>query len=55
MPDMTTALNPFSVEGERATDDERGPAVDVSAASMTRLRTPFTAETSDRETDDRPA
>ncbi|MEU7806104.1 MULTISPECIES: hypothetical protein [unclassified Micromonospora] len=44
MPDKTFALNPFGVEGVKATDEERSPAADISAASMTRLRSPFTAE-----------
>ncbi|MET8084151.1 hypothetical protein [Micromonospora sp. NPDC005237] len=44
MPDMTSARNPFTIEGGRVVDDERSPAADVSAASMTRLRTPFEAE-----------
>jgi len=47
--DMTSALNPFSVEGEQVTDDERSPAADISADSMTRLRTPFATETPARE------
>ncbi|MFC7710934.1 hypothetical protein [Micromonospora lupini] len=41
---MTSARNPFTIEGGRVVDDERSPAADVSAASMTRLRTPFAAE-----------
>ncbi|MEU5904099.1 hypothetical protein [Micromonospora sp. NPDC047527] len=53
--DMTSALNPFSVEGDGVTNDEHSPAADVSADSMTRLRTPFAAETPDREPADEPA
>ena len=43
VPDNTFALNPFRVDGLGATDDERSPTADVSAESMTRLRSPFTA------------
>ncbi|MFF5176463.1 hypothetical protein ACFY2Q_00345 [Micromonospora sp. NPDC000316] len=55
MSDLTSALNPFSAEGDGVTDDERTPTADVSADSMTRLRTPFAAETPDREPADQPA
>ncbi|MEV5632020.1 hypothetical protein [Micromonospora tulbaghiae] len=48
VPDNTFALNPFRVEGLGATDDERSPIADISAESMTRLRSPFTAERSAR-------
>ncbi|MFJ8202115.1 hypothetical protein [Micromonospora chalcea] len=49
VPDKTFALNPFSIEGGRVTDEERSPAADISAASMTRLRSPFAAEEPARE------
>ncbi|KAB1908757.1 hypothetical protein F8279_05940 [Micromonospora sp. AMSO1212t] len=49
VPDNTFALNPFRVEGLGATDDERNPIADVSAESMTRLRSPFTAAHPARE------
>ncbi|MEU0961614.1 hypothetical protein [Micromonospora aurantiaca (nom. illeg.)] len=49
MPDNTFALNPFRVEGVGATDDERSPIADVSAESMTRLRSPFAAAQPARE------
>ncbi|MBC8988572.1 MULTISPECIES: hypothetical protein [Micromonospora] len=49
VPDKTFALNPFSIEGGKATDEERSPAADISAASMTRLRSPFAAEEPARE------
>nr|WP_236646863.1 hypothetical protein [Micromonospora acroterricola] len=55
MPDLTSALNPFAAEGDRATDDDRGPTADVSAASMTRLRTPFASADDDHETADQTA
>ncbi len=35
------ALNPFGSEREGDADRDRGQAADVSAATMTRLRTPF--------------
>ena len=49
VPDNTFALNPFRVEGVGATDDERSPIADVSAESMTRLRSPFAATQPARE------
>ncbi|MBP1780624.1 MULTISPECIES: hypothetical protein [Micromonospora] len=49
VPDKTFALNPFSIEGAEVTDEERSPAADISAASMTRLRSPFAAEEPARE------
>ncbi|MEV4521671.1 hypothetical protein ACGFKZ_00340 [Micromonospora tulbaghiae] len=55
VPDNTFALNPFRVEGLGATDDERSPIADVSAESMTRLRSPFTAERFGRESAGEPA
>ncbi|MFE9960199.1 hypothetical protein [Micromonospora sp. NPDC005299] len=51
--DMTSpALNPFSAAEGGATDRERERAVDVSAAMMTRLRTPFLHEGADGATAD---
>jgi hypothetical protein len=52
VPDMTFAQNPFAVEGDRAVDPESEPTVDVSAATMTRLRSPFAPEDPSRETTD---
>ena len=49
VPDKTLALNPFSIEGAEVTDEERSPSADISAASMTRLRSPFAAEEPARE------
>ncbi|MET7467440.1 hypothetical protein ACFYON_05760 [Micromonospora sp. NPDC005686] len=49
MPDNTFALNPFRVEGIGVTGDERGPIADISAESMTRLRSPFTTTRPGRE------
>ncbi|MEU1813341.1 hypothetical protein O7622_07210 [Micromonospora sp. WMMD1076] len=49
MPDNTFALNPFRVEGLGVTDDERSPIADISAESMTRLRSPFAAAQPARE------
>lgn len=54
MPDMTSARNPFTIEGGRVVDDERSPTADISAASMTRLRTPFAAEAEADAPADRP-
>ncbi|MEV4655149.1 hypothetical protein [Micromonospora sp. NPDC049301] len=52
---MTFALNPFAADGDRAVDHEHGPTVDVSAATMTRLRTPFAPEDPEHETTDQSA
>ncbi|MFI7248040.1 hypothetical protein ACIODS_27260 [Micromonospora chalcea] len=49
VPDKTFALNPFSIEGAKVIDEERSPAADISAASMTRLRSPFASEEPARE------
>ncbi|MGC4893674.1 hypothetical protein [Micromonospora sp. DT31] len=55
MPDTTSALNPFSIEGGLVIDPERSPAADISADSMTRLRTPFAAQTPARKRTDESA
>ncbi|KAB1118952.1 hypothetical protein F6X54_01815 [Micromonospora aurantiaca] len=55
VPDNTFALNPFRAEGFGATDDERSPIADISAESMTRLRSPFTAARPARESAGAPA
>ncbi|MFY1594070.1 hypothetical protein [Micromonospora sp. WMMD737] len=53
MADLTPpTLNPFESEGDRDTDRERGRAVDVSAAAMTRMRTPFVPADGDHGTAD---
>lgn len=49
MADVTPpALNPFGPEGDVDTDRDRGQAVDVSAAAMSRMRTPFASGDVDR-------
>ncbi|MDO3683279.1 hypothetical protein [Micromonospora sp. C28ISP2-4] len=55
VPDNMFALNPFRVDGLGATDDERSPIADISAESMTRLRSPFTAARPARESAGAPA
>ncbi|MCZ7425989.1 hypothetical protein O7607_09620 [Micromonospora sp. WMMA1949] len=55
VPDDTFALNPFRVEGLGATDDAPSPVADVSAESMTRLRSPFDAARPAREPAGEPA
>ncbi|SCF06317.1 hypothetical protein GA0070215_10761 [Micromonospora marina] len=55
VPDDTFVPNPFRVEGAGATDDERSPIADISAESMTRLRSPFTAAHPAREPAGEPA
>ncbi len=53
LTDITSpALNPFGSEGDGETDRDRGRAVDVSAATMTRMRTPFVSGDTDRGTAD---
>ncbi|MGC4853559.1 hypothetical protein ACLQ24_09205 [Micromonospora sp. DT4] len=55
VPDLTFARNPFAIDGDRVVvDDERSPVTDVSAASMSRLRTPFAAANPAPATTDRP-
>ena len=45
MPDLTRpALNPFGSKEDREADRDREPAVDVSAATMTRMRSPFVSD-----------
>ncbi|MEU7711346.1 hypothetical protein AB0B03_05345 [Micromonospora chalcea] len=55
VPDNTFTLNPFRAERFGVTDDERSPIADISAESMTRLRSPFTAERSARVSAGEPA
>ncbi|WP_435585741.1 hypothetical protein [Micromonospora marina] len=55
VPDNTFALNPFRAGGAGVTDDERSPVADISAQSMTRLRSPFTAARPAREPAGEPA
>lgn len=53
LTDMTPpALNPFGSEGDGDTDRDHGRAVDVSAATMTRMRAPFGSGDTDRGTAD---